>query len=129
MQPLNGLRTQSTLGIPEKGIITNALRSDLMSEADTQKGSKFYEEIVISEARLIRVNYQESAMLSYTAQMSALTRTPLLIIGPPNTGKKTLLEIHAKNMRQKTQFYSIRYWDRYLLQTQIQRPFKKVMGF
>ena len=119
MQPINGLRTQSTLSIPEKGIITNSLRSDLLGEADPQKGNKFYEEIVISEARLIRVNCKESAKMSYVAQLSSFTHTPVLLLGPANSGRKTLLEIYAKNMRQKSQFYSIRYHSRSSLPGQL----------
>ena len=57
VQPLNGLRTQSSMSIPQKGIITNLLRSDLIPESEATKNNKFFEEIVISQALLIRVNY------------------------------------------------------------------------
>ena len=42
VQPTNGLRTQSSLGIPERGIITNLLRSDLVTDNDPAKTNKFF---------------------------------------------------------------------------------------
>lgn len=57
VQLMSGLRSQSSLGIPEKGIITNVMRADLGSESEGSKNNKFFEEIVISEVQLIRVNY------------------------------------------------------------------------
>ncbi len=36
----------------------------------------------------------------------------MLVIGPQNSGKKSIIELLAKNMRTKTQFYSIRYRNR-----------------
>lgn len=60
-------------------------------EVDHQKGNKFYEEIVISEPQVIRVNYQESNKHNYISQLSFLTNTPLLLLGAPNSGKKSIL--------------------------------------
>ena len=91
VQPITGLRTQSSLGIPEKGIITNVLRSDLIPDSEAPKNNKFFEEIVISDAHLIRVNYSESNKFNYLAQMSGMTNTPVMLIGPQNSGKKTIL--------------------------------------
>ena len=42
VQAISGLRTQSSLGIPEKGIITNLLRTDLLGDNDTPKNNKFF---------------------------------------------------------------------------------------
>lgn len=88
------------------------MRSDLLADSDPQKNNKFYEEIVISESRLIRVNYTQSIKMSYVSQLISFTGTTLLMLGPANTGKKTLIEIYAKNMRNKTQFYPLRYKNR-----------------
>jgi hypothetical protein len=42
VQLMSGLRTQSSLGIPEKGIITNVLRTDLTGESEGTKNNKFF---------------------------------------------------------------------------------------
>jgi hypothetical protein len=128
VQIISGLRTQSSLGIPEKGIITNILRSDLLTDPEAGKNCKFFEEIVISEAHLVRVNYSESNRFNYLAQLAALTHTPTLLIGPTNSGKKTIVELFAKNMRTKSQFYSIRYRSRERLTDQIEKPFRRLNG-
>jgi len=51
-----------------------------------------------------------------------------MLLGAPNTGKKSIIELYAKNMRNKSQFYSIRYLNRQNLTTQIEHPFRKMVG-
>jgi len=60
--------------------------------------------------------------------MSSITDTPTMLIGPQNSGKKTITELYAKNMRAKTQFYSIRYRNRESLTGQIEKPFRRLNG-
>lgn len=102
VQLMSGLRSQSSLGIPEKGIITNVLRADLAADTEPSKNNKFFEEIVISEVHLIRVNYEESNRFNYVAQLAALESTPVMLFGPQNSGKKTIVELYSKNMRSKS---------------------------
>ena len=52
-----------------------------------------------------------------------------MLIGPQNSGKKSIVELYAKNMRNKSQFYSIRYKNREYLNNQIEKPFRKFNGF
>lgn len=83
---------------------------------------------MISEANVIRVNHHESNKFSYISQLSFLTETPVILLGAPNTGKKSIIELFVKNMKNKTQFYSIRYLNRDTLGTQIEHPFRKLIA-
>ena len=59
--------------------------------------------------------------------MSFLTDSPVLLVGAPNSGKKSMVELLAKNMRNKTQYYSIRYRDRTSFGPQLEKPFRKLV--
>jgi len=73
------------------------------------KTNKFYEEIIISEPNLIRVNCYESNRYSYSAQLASYNNVPTMLFGPANSGKKSIIELYAKNLKAKSQFYSIRF--------------------
>jgi predicted AAA+ superfamily ATPase len=62
------------------------------------------------------------------AQIASQVGTPMMLIGPQNSGKKTIVELYAKNMRNKSQFCSIRYRNRETLPSQIEKPFRRLNG-
>lgn len=72
------------------------------------------------------MNYSESNRFNYISQISFITNTPVLLFGAPNTGKKSIIELFAKNTRSKSQFYSLRYKSRDHLGAQIEKPFRKL---
>ena len=51
-----------------------------------------------------------------------------MLIGPQNSGKKSIVELYAKNMRNKSQFYSIRFKNRDYLNSQVEKPFRRLNG-
>ena len=72
------------------------------------------------------MNYSESNRFNYISQISFITNTPVFLFGAPNTGKKSIIELFAKNTRSKSQFYSLRYKSRDQLGSQIEKPFRKL---
>ena len=67
---------------------------------------------MITDSQCIRVNYEESNRFNYISQLSFVNNHAVVMLGAPNTGKKSIIELFAKNMRNKSQFYSIRYFNR-----------------
>lgn len=60
------------------------------------------------------------------AQLAAQDSTPVMLFGPQNSGKKTILELYSKNMRSKSQMHSIRFRNRESLPWQIEKPFRRL---
>jgi len=112
VHPVNGLRTQSSLfEIPEKGIITSITNTDFneFNNFMNQKTNHFYEEISLETVSKIRVNHDESNLFNYYSQLFAYSNSTIVLTGPTGSGKKSILELYAKNIKHRAFVHSIRH--------------------
>jgi Cdc6-like AAA superfamily ATPase len=53
------------------------------------------------------------------------SNTPIILTGQPGSGKKAILDLFAKNNKNKSQLYSIRFTNKKSLMEMYERPFRK----
>ena len=87
--------------------------------------NKLYDEINPECTSSIRVNYEESNLFNYYSQLFSYSNQPLVLTGPVGTGKKSILELYAKNIRNKAISYSIRYNTKHSLIDVFEKPYRR----
>ncbi len=74
---------------------------------------------------MIRVNHDESNLFNYYSQLFSYSNQPLVLTGPIGTGKKSILELYAKNIRHKSYVHSIRCNQNRSLMEIFEKPYRK----
>jgi hypothetical protein len=127
VHPINGLRMQSSLfEIPERGIISLNTKigfSDFTNFMNPK--NKIYEEINPENTASIRVNHDESNLFNYYSQLFSYSNQPLVLTGPLGTGKKSIFELYAKNIKNKAIVHSIRHNQKHSLMELFEKPYRR----
>jgi hypothetical protein len=87
--------------------------------------NKLYDEINPECISSIRVNHEESNLFNYYSQLFSYSNQPLVLTGPVGTGKKSILDLYAKNIRSKAIVYSIRYNTKHSLMDLFEKPYRR----
>lgn len=87
--------------------------------------NKLYDEINPECTSSIRVNCEESNLFNYYSQLFSYSNQTIVLTGPVGSGKKSILELYAKNIRNKAVVHSIRHNNKLSLMEIFEKPYRR----